>query len=136
MADKDEKRGYEGPVNREAPTVPPDAAKQTPEQYVASRMGAVPQAARFAMGFPANPEMYMYMELMFRSCYWRERHDMLERNAQALIRQLLASRATVYAMCREKYPDAKDDEIKEKADALIGEQLKGVAPEFKEMPKI
>jgi len=131
----DEKK-YEGPVATETPGIPPNAAEQSPEQYVASRLGAIPQDVRAAMGFGANPEQYMHLELMFRQCFWKERHDMLERNAQAMIRHVLAGRAAVYAMCKEIMTDSSEKEIKEYADSRIEEQM-GLLPEhFDAMPKL
>lgn len=132
MADKN----YEGPVSRETPDIPPDAAKQTPEQYVASRFGAIPQEARQAMGFAENPEMYMHLELMFRQCFWKERHDMLERNAQSMVRHVLAGRAAVFALAVDLMKGASEKEVKAYADSMIEEQM-GLLPEhFDVMPQL
>ena len=133
MAEKD----YEGAVSCETPDIPADAAQQTPEQYVASRFGAIPQESRQVMGFSENPEMYMHMELMFRGCYWRERHDLLEKNAQAMIKQVLAARGAVFSLVKYANPDMPHQEVREHADGHIEEELEKIKDAtFDKMPKL
>ena len=127
---------YEGPIMAETPSIPPDAAKQTPEEYVASRIGAIPSEIRGAMGFGANPEMYMHLELMFRQCYWRERHDMLERNTQAMIRHVLAARAAAHSVAQDLMKDCSAEEIKTYLNDLLEEKMELLPEHFDVMPEL
>lgn len=88
------------------------------------------------MGLPANPEMYMHLELMFRSCYWRERHDLLESHAQTLIRQTLGGRAAVYSLLKELHPDLPKERLKAKAQEYINNEIEKLPDDFTQMPKL
>jgi hypothetical protein len=129
--------GYEGAVSHETSEIPPNAAQQTCEQYVASRFGALSQEQRQGLGLSDNPEMYMHIELMFRQCYWRERHNLLERNAQAMIKQTIAARAAVFSLVKYANPDMPHQEVREHARGYIEEELEKIkGTVFEQMPSL
>lgn len=120
---------------RETPGVTPNSATQTPDEYVAARFGALSPDKRQALGFGENAEMYMHVELMFRSCYWRERHDLLEKNFQIMVRELLAGRAAAFSLVKRFNTDWSDAKIREVCDVQITEEFTKLKDNYTVFPK-
>lgn len=127
---------HNGAVLSETPDIPPDAAKQACEQYVASRFGSLSPEMRQAMGFAKNPEMYMHTELMFRQCFWRERHDLLEKNAQVMIRRILAMRGVIFTLIKDANPGMAHQVVREHSARRIETEEKKLPMDFEEIPEL
>lgn len=77
-------------VSRETPL--PDHATMDLAEYVKARFVHLPREAKAALNLAGSIENRMHLEILFRDEYWRKRHDLLEANAQALVKRVIAGK--------------------------------------------
>lgn len=106
---------HETPPEREVFEAP-DHARQDLADYVKSRFVHLDKAAKKALDLAGSIENRMHLEMMFRDEYWRKRHDLLEANAQALVKRVVAASALLERAYGDEAVRLMEQEIEKVGD--------------------